>query len=190
MRRKDRVKLGESQTRSMTDQEKRRAGINRSIAPLTAKEEERFWKYVDKSGVHWLWTGARVYSYGKFKLRGLSERAHRVSYAIAHGGCPGDKDVLHRCDTPGCIRPDHLFLGTDIENVADKVSKNRQARLSGANSPCAKLTEEEVIAIFFDPRPQRVIAKHFKTWQSTVWHIKHGSSWQSETAPYRKVANA
>lgn len=73
-----------------------------------------------------LWTGAAwPTGYGKFSIRGRLCRAHRVSWEIAHGPIPDGLLVRHDCDTPSCVNPDHLRLGTDAENSRDKVSRGR-----------------------------------------------------------------
>lgn len=69
-------------------------------------------------------------------------RVHRWSYSEFIGPIPDGLDVLHKCDNPPCIRPEHLFLGTTLENQLDKVSKDRQAK--GETNGFSKLTEEDV----------------------------------------------
>ena len=102
--------------------------------PTSDRDTRRIARFVDKiakepnSGC-WLWTGAVntngygfVFWHGRFNVY-----AHRVSYAI-HIGDPGRLCVCHRCDTPLCVNPDHLFLGTVADNNADKILKGRQGR--------------------------------------------------------------
>lgn len=89
---------------------------------------DRFWAKVDTSSDCWLWTGARVRGYGQFSL-GDHQRvySHRFSYSLAYGPILDGLNVLHHCDNPPCVRPDHLFLGTDLDNMQDKVAKGRAA---------------------------------------------------------------
>jgi hypothetical protein len=88
--------------------------------------EERFWSKVDRSGDCWLWIGAKdEEGYGFQKILGRMWHASRVSWKIAHGDIPDGLLVLHKCDNPPCIRPSHLFLGTQKENIADAMRKGR-----------------------------------------------------------------
>lgn len=90
--------------------------------------EERFWPKVAKRGPKecWLWTGAEHgHGYGGISILGQSIPAHRVSWALAHGPVPPGKWVLHRCDTPRCVNPAHLFLGDHQGNMNDMATKGR-----------------------------------------------------------------
>lgn len=102
--------------------------------------ENRFWSKVDRSqlspGGCWLWTRAtNAGGYGLFGLQRRALLAHRVAYAALVGVVPDDLCVCHRCDTPGCVNPAHLFLGTHADNSDDKVRKGRQSRLVGDRNP-------------------------------------------------------
>lgn len=89
----------------------------------------RLWAKVVKTDGCWLWTGARdKRGYGSISLSGRGSgrvKAHRLSWFLAFGD-PLDNHVLHKCDTPACVRPDHLFLGSDLENMRDMAAKGRQ----------------------------------------------------------------
>jgi DNA-binding XRE family transcriptional regulator len=97
---------------------------------------------VDDSGC-WQWTASKVRrGYGQINFCGKMLSAHRVSFEVHCGEIPAGMFVLHKCDNRGCINPAHLFLGTNDENMADMVAKDRQAR--GSNNGRAKLTEHDI----------------------------------------------
>jgi DNA invertase Pin-like site-specific DNA recombinase len=87
--------------------------------------------------------------------------------------------VLHRCDNPSCVNPSHLFLGSHSENVADKVSKGRQAR--GSRSGAAKLCESDVASIKTMLRrggmTKKTIAMKFRVSRAAVSKISTGKNW-------------
>ena len=92
--------------------------------------EDRFWDKVKKTDTCWLWTASlRNKGYGAFgyTLDGntVQDRAHRYSYRLHIGTIPPGMFVLHHCDTPACVNPDHLFLGTNQDNVTDMMRKGR-----------------------------------------------------------------
>ena len=108
--------------------------------------EQRFWSYVDKSGDCWVWVAGKYNSgYGCFYIGRLNDGtecrqilAHRFSYELYAGSIPDDMYVLHHCDNHSCVRPDHLFLGTHLDNLADMVIKGRHSR---------KLSDADIRAI-------------------------------------------
>lgn len=117
---------------------------------------KRFWKNVNvegkipdnkKLGRCWDWEGTtRNGGYGRLSNNRKPIAAHRVSWII-HNGDPGNLCVLHKCDNPSCVNPNHLFLGTHGDNNADRTRKGRSARNLGESNGRAVLTEIEVISI-------------------------------------------
>lgn len=88
--------------------------------------EERFWAKVNRSGLCWLWTGAKNNKgYGRIAVNRKSTLAHRVSYELAHEVKVGSSKVLHTCDVPACVNPAHLTIGTQKDNLMDMARKGR-----------------------------------------------------------------
>jgi len=142
---------------------------------------DRFWQKVipEPNSGCWLWTAdTDLWGYGRFRGpdKYTKVRAHRFSYEL-HKGPIGDKLVCHSCDTPACVNPDHLFLGTVADNVADKVRKNRQC--AGIRNTNAKLTEAQVREIRASVGPERVIAKKYGVDGAVIGKIRRGQIWLS-----------
>lgn len=91
----------------------------------------KFWRHVDVPVLSqddcWLWTGATdgVHGYGRFMMRGKNTSAQRVAWMLIYGPIPDGLYVCHKCDTPGCVRPSHLFIGTSRDNMLDAQAKGR-----------------------------------------------------------------
>jgi len=140
---------------------------------------DRFWSRVEKTDSCWLWTG-RVKSakkpYGGFDIEGRKVRAHRFSYELHFGPIPDGLCVCHTCDNPRCVNPDHLWLGTHQDNLADMVAKGRQARGSGNGK--AKLTEADVLAIRASSLGQRKLGRIYGVTPQAISHIVHRKRWK------------
>lgn len=111
------------------------------------KHEDRFWSKVDQplEGC-WLWqAGCFDTGYGAFYLDGQNRGAHGVAWELANGPLPEGMWVLHHCDVPQCVRPDHLYAGTITDNARDMVMRGQQVR--GGVVYGAKLTEDEALLI-------------------------------------------
>lgn len=164
----------------------------------TRQESERFWeKAVKVEHGCWEWAGCRNMDrggYGIFVVCGRNVRAHRYAYRLSYGDIPEGLCVLHTCDNPACVRPDHLFLGTHADNAADRKRKRRSAmgdshgtRLysesvrQGTGSKRTHLTRDEVLEIrcLYDEgkSTQAEIARKFGLSRSTVCLIVHRKRW-------------
>ncbi len=103
-----------------------------------------FWGKVIKGPGCWLWTGATNHGgYGVFGTK-PQWRAHRMAYVLDVGPTPKGHMILHACDRPRCVRPNHLWVGTHAENMRDMSKKQRR---HGSTNPKAKLTEVDVLEI-------------------------------------------
>lgn len=116
-----------------------RTSMGGHIRKCGVTHDELFWSKVNKMDDCWLWTGAKNnYGYGMFAIQHKKTLCHRHSWVLANGPIPAGLLVLHKCDTPLCLRPDHLFLGTDGDNARDMASKGRRA--VGERCPRRKLS--------------------------------------------------
>lgn len=113
---------------------------------------EKFWSLVRRGDECWLWSGnVNPDGYGYFRYGSRTDntrrhvRAHRFAYELTHGDIPPKMEICHHCDTPLCVRPEHLFVGTRQDNVRDCQSKGRTTK--GERSASAKLTAEKVIQL-------------------------------------------
>lgn len=88
--------------------------------------EERFWRRVHKTDTCWVWTGGKAFwGYGQIWYKGKSVKTHRISWILHFGEPEKGKFILHKCDNPPCVNPDHLFLGTAKDNIDDCIRKGR-----------------------------------------------------------------
>ncbi len=144
---------------------------------------ERFWEKVVKSDGCWMWSGATsTRGYGRFavSVQDKSAEAHRMSWMLTHGSVPPGQCVLHRCDTPPCVRPDHLFIGTKRDNAIDRQQKGRSASQIGFNNANAKVSESDVIDIRTLAAlgaTAKALAEAFSIDPTNVRHILRRATW-------------
>lgn len=137
----------------------------------------------------WLW-GKRP-DHVQTTYGGRLVGVHRLAWEAFMGDIPDGLWVLHKCDTPNCCNPAHLYLGTLADNTKDAIDRNRMAtggrngaRLHpesvcrGDNSPHSKLTEEQVMKIKTDCRSSYLIAEEHGVNPSTIQRIRRGESWK------------
>jgi len=136
---------------------------------------------IDQKTGCWNWNRYRMPTgYGQIGTEGSKpEMTHRVSWKLFKGPIPDGLWVLHKCDNPACVNPDHLFLGTHTDNMKDCVKKGRfRANIMyGENHPKHKLTVESVLAIRKDARPQWRIAKDYGVCEDTIYKVKNRRMW-------------
>lgn len=164
----------------------------------------RFWKQVEKDvgeerhpglGLCWEWRGRtnpRRFGYGVVSVYRTMVAAHRVAWMVDRGPIPEGLWVLHRCDNPVCVRPDHLFLGTHHDNMADMRRKGRGPSrtawclanptlvMRGERHPCAKLTVAKVIEIrrrIASGETQQAVADSYGVKRESVREIIKGRNW-------------
>ncbi len=141
--------------------------------------EKRFWEKVNIRGSNecWEWQGAKdPNGYGRFC--GQEHLAHRQSYRLTHGLKETDC-VLHQCDNPSCVNPNHLFIGTMADNVADMIRKGRMA--VGSDLPNARLTDDKIPQIrkqLADGVHIASVAKAFGVHRRTIFDIREGVTWK------------
>lgn len=142
---------------------------------------DRLLNSIQVSGGCWEWTKLRnKMGYGIFAIRVF---AHRLVWQLLNGEIPKDRVICHRCDNPSCVRPDHLFMGTQGDNVRDAMMKGRLVKRNHAKAgnPNAKLTYDQVLEIrrlyMTTAMSQAGIARRFQLSEGTVNHIVSGKSW-------------
>lgn len=141
---------------------------------------DRFWPNVDRKGEDdcWLWTaGADSKGYGTIssKRKAAKSRAHRLSYIIHFGDFDADMHVLHRCDTPRCVNPKHLFLGNHEDNMHDAAMKGR------FNSKITAEEAREIVRMIRSGVRPYLVARKFGLAQSTICGIMTGRTWSHAT---------
>ena len=167
---------------------------DRILTPL-----ERFQKRLDKTpgngpqGTCWIWKAGKTNGgYGLIAAGNGNVRTHRFAWELVNGPIPEGLDVLHHCDNPPCCNPDHLFLGTDADNVADKISKGRGPDMkavslyrqnpAGERNGMAKLTDKDVLeirAIFaYGAPPLGELADQFNSSVCNIARIVKRRTWR------------
>jgi hypothetical protein len=170
--------------------QQRRAGLLPIGTKAHAPVEKRFWRFVNKTDNCWIWTGkgtkkgyGQIASGGK---DGVSILAHRLSYEIHKGPIPDGLVVMHSCDNPSCVNPDHLSAGTQSENIKDSIRKGRKVLpklpvFIGVEHHMAKINEDIVRMIRASKKTKKELAEELGLAYSTVRRIKAGLLWKHIT---------
>jgi hypothetical protein len=162
---------------------------------IQLSDADRFWSRVKKGDWCWDWQGFKnPDGYGLFWFGDNNKAAHRVAWILTNGEIPGGLFVCHHCDNPGCVRPDHLFLGTAADNNADMAKKGR-AKLAalirnlrhpgyqckGEDHPNSKLTSCDVIFIrkfYRNGETLRSLSEKYGISRTTVHRVATGRIWR------------
>lgn len=162
---------------------------SRNIKSRTVRE--RFDTMMRVTPGCWLWLrGKDKDGYGKFSARragvvlpGIDGRAHRAAYTIYVGPIPAGLHVLHKCDNPSCVNPDHLFVGTNSDNMKDRSAKGRLEQYRERN-PSNKLSAQQAEQIRDMARRStlsyKAIGEMYGVCATTVWKINKEMTWANK----------
>jgi len=149
-----------------------------------------FWARVAKADACWLWTGGKAGQYGQLQYRRTRLLAHRFSWCLAQQqSCPTGLVIRHRCDTPACVRPDHLVAGTAAQNVRDSYERSRRPLTTwplGIERPNSVLTDQVVVNLRRAARAGssvQSLAKSTNVSYSTAYRAIRGSGWSHISEP-------
>jgi hypothetical protein len=144
----------------------------------------RFWSFVTKSDGCWLWTGRSLsHGYGQLWVDGKRWNAPRLAWTLTNGPIPEGQAVCHRCDTPACVRPDHLFLADQRANIEDMRQKGRGVnppRHPGAKNVNAKFSDADIRKIrrrYAAGDSLRVLGRAYKVEHTTISMIVRRKTW-------------
>lgn len=151
------------------------SGACRGLAQRKAAQA-RFWERMDKTGSCWLWRGAvTTHGYGCVKWDERVLGAHKVAYTLVKGEVPAGMQIRHSCDTRLCCNPEHLEIGTHIDNMADMAARGR-----GQKDGKRILTAEAVreIRAAHGKESSGTLSKRFNVQQSYIFAIWAGRVWR------------
>lgn len=141
---------------------------------LNCSDACQFWANVEKTETCWNWiSGGHYFGYGEFRIGRKLIRAHRYSYELHKGLVPDGKSVLHECDNPRCVNPDHLYAGTQTENSRDISVRNRVGgrKLSPVDIPVIR-------SMLAAGKSCERIGVAFGVTGTCIWFLKHGRTWR------------
>lgn len=151
---------------------------------IDQKDLDRFWAKVQITDGCWLWCGSLYTNgYGRFWAYGRMRMVHRFSYEIRFGSIPDGMFICHACDHPPCVRPDHLFLGSHADNMADMRAKGRRRSgpSDGENNGNAKLNLEQVQRIreeYGSGVTKQYLAEKYGVTPTAISHIITRKTWK------------
>lgn len=149
----------------------------------------RFLSKVKKTDTCWVWVACRdKHGYGRFGLGGRVIRAYRASWILHNGPIPEGAHVLHKCDNPPCVRPDHLYLGTHKDNMRDMRVRKRASGPKGTNNYNCRLTPKAAIDIYqryVAGEQMKTLADEYGVTPPAVHSICWGRTWVDHTGAER-----
>jgi hypothetical protein len=135
---------------------------------------ERFWNKVEKGNGCWRWTGAiNTHGYGWLTWKGKQTHAHRVSWFLKNGTIKLRLQVLHKCDNPACVNPEHLYLGTVSDNMRDRANRRRCK-----THKLTPIMAEEIRSLHKAGEKQSILARRFNLSSGHVSEIVNGKYWR------------
>ncbi len=155
--------------------------LHQLSASVGGNVQERFdakWMPEPYSGC-WLWIGAiGSTGYGHLRVNRKVVTASRLSWTLHRGEIPDSLCVLHKCDVPSCVNPDHLYLGTVARNNQDSRERGQWYPLLGEKHGMSKLTEDDVLSIRASSETPTILSKRFNISPLTVWEIRIRKRWK------------
>lgn len=148
---------------------------------LSVSEKIEYYSMPEPMSGCTLWVGSlAIDGYGQIGIRGRNKKAHRVAWEEKNGPIPPGLFVLHKCDNRACVNVNHLLIGTQLDNIKDRDSKNRG--IVGENHKLSKITEKDVFEIreilSGDGLSLREIGERYGISSQKVWQIKNRISWK------------
>lgn len=148
---------------------------------LSALYSDTFWSHVQGGDGCWLWDGVKTkLGYGAFTIRRQQRLAHRLMFEAINGAIPAGMCVCHVCDVRNCVRPDHLFLGTQAVNMRDMTRKGRNLGALAGGAKVRKLSDEQVRQIRKAPasRQHLELAREYGIDASSLRRIRTGVTYK------------
>jgi hypothetical protein len=158
----------------------------------TISLEDKFWSFVIKKGKDdcWVWLGTLyTQGYGRFYHHSLKEtKAHRVSYLLHFGEIPKNSLICHKCNNHKCVNPNHLYAGTNDDNMKDL---SVSGILKGENNPASKLTENLILQIRKEYLKSgittRFLSKKHNVSQGLISKVIRGDCWKHVGGPTQQA---
>jgi hypothetical protein len=172
------IRSGRSRSCGCLKAEKSSSSMKQMRLSQSGSLRDRFFsRFVKLDNGCWQWRShTDKDGYGVLPGTRKNIRAHRLSYEIHTGSIPDEMLVCHHCDNPGCVNPDHLFVGTQKDNALDALNKGRH--YIGEKNGRAKLTKENVNEILTSSMNGRQLAARFGVSKSTINNVRRGATWK------------